>query len=79
MNAGERVPQRHVDRGQRHADQALRPEQPEAPRELLLDLARRQRVALDQRFEVAHELGGRLQRRRRVGEHDAVADGAVVE
>ena len=75
----ERVPQRHVDRRERDADETLRAEQPEAPRELLLDLGRRERLALHQRREVADQLGDRLQRHRRVREHDAVADEAVVE
>ncbi|MFO0842652.1 MAG: hypothetical protein U0797_09700 [Gemmataceae bacterium] len=45
-----------------------------APGELLLDLGGGQRLALHHRPDVADQLGRRLKRRRRVGEHDAVAD-----
>ena len=42
MDARERVPERHIDAGERHPDETLRAEQAEAARELLRDLGRRE-------------------------------------
>jgi hypothetical protein len=55
--ARQRIPQRHVDRRERHPDESLRPKEAKAPRELLLDLRRRQRIADEERRDVADELG----------------------
>ena len=72
--ARQRIPQRHVDRRQRDADETLRAEQPKAPRELVLDLGRGERLAFHQRLDIADELRDGRERRRRVGEHQSVSD-----
>ena len=74
-----RIPQRHVDRRQRNADESLRAEQPKPSRELLLDLRRRERLTFHQGLEITDEIGDGRQRHRRVGEHHAVTDDAIVE
>ena len=52
VHARERIPQGHVDSRERHANQALRPEQPESPGERLVDLGRGQCFALHQGLEI---------------------------
>ena len=71
------VPQRHVDPGDRHADQALRAEQAEARRERVPAIGGRQRLADDQRGELLDQRRGGGQGGGRVGEYDAVPAHAV--
>jgi hypothetical protein len=73
VNAGQRIPQGHVDCRQRDTNKPLRSEQSESLGKLLLYLGRSQQVTLHQRLDVPDQLSGRLEGRWRVGEHHAVA------
>ena len=72
------VPERHVDRGERDADEPLGPEESESTGELLLDLDRSDRFALDEAFQIPDQFGRGLRRRRGVSEDEAVADDSVI-
>lgn len=78
VSAGQRVPQGHVDRGERDTDQTLRPQQAEALGELLLDCERGECVPLHHRRDIPDQLRRRPEGRRRVGEHQAVTADAGV-
>ena len=73
MHARQSVPQRHVDPGERHPHQPLRPEQAEAAGEIMRDSGRRQKVALNQRCQVLDQIRGGFERRRSVGEDDPMS------
>jgi hypothetical protein len=60
------------------ADQSLCLEQVETRREFALDLGRGKRLVLDQRFEMADQVSGGFESRRRIRENHAVADHSVI-
>ena len=72
VHARQRIPQSHIDCGERDADKPLRSEQAETPAKVLFDCDGCEHLALHQGFQVAHQFRGRQQRGRRVGKHHAV-------
>jgi hypothetical protein len=78
LQSREGVPERHIDSGERHADQPLCPEQTEAARELARNLGWRELVARDERLEVADEVGRGSEGGGGVRECDAAAGDAGV-
>src|ERR1051325_552375 len=73
MDARERIPQRHIDTTDGHADKPLRTQQSKTRGEFVCDRGWRERLSLNELLEICYELSERPERRRRVGKDDAVA------
>jgi hypothetical protein len=78
VHTSKRVPHRHVDSGERHADQALRAEQAESAGQFAREFGGGERRALHKSGHVDDQVAGGFEGCRGVGEGDAVARNALV-
>lgn len=78
MHSCHRIPQRHVNAGERHADQPLRSQQAQTPRQFLLDRRGSQHVVNHQRRQILDEIHGGFERCHRIGKDDSVSSHPLI-